>query len=310
MFRFVFKRLILLIPIMLCVSLLAFSLVRAMPGDAASAYLVAAGIPPSDAATAAVNEKLGLDQPFFVQYYNWMIDVLHFDFGNSFINKKPVGQELIGCLSNTMQLALTAMLMVLTLSVPLGFLSARNPNGIIDNVGRVFAFIGCSMPSFWLGFLLVQLFSLKLGILPVSGMGNWEHLILPSLTLSVLYIATYSRVLRNSLLENMNKRFVMYSRARGISEKRVFGTHVFRTSLIPTVTTLGVNFGHMLAGTVIIEVIFSWPGAGRLIVESITARDFPMIQGFIIVMALLFIVINLITDIICAALDPRIRMDG
>ncbi len=310
MLKYATKRLLLLIPILLGVSIISFMLVRAMPGDAATAYLVASGIPPSEAAVAAATEKLGLDDPILTQYGNWLFDVLHLDFGTSYVNNKSVRDELLGSLGNTMQLVGASLLLSLVLSIPLGIGAALRPNGKIDHFGRVFSFVGSSMPSFWLGFLLVQLFSLQLGLLPVSGMGGIRNLILPSLTMSVLYIATYSRVLRNSLLENMGKRFVLYSRARGIGEKRVIGTHVFRTSLIPVVTSLGVSFAHMMGGSVIVETIFSWPGIGRLIVSSISARDFPMIQGYIILIAVVFILTNLLVDLACAMLDPRIRIGG
>lgn len=310
MLKYALKRLIMLIPILLGVSIIAFLLVRAMPGDAATSYLMAANIPPTKEAIAAATIKLGLDKPIIQQYGIWLWNVLHLDFGYSYATNKPVNLELFGALANTMQLALVALLWTLLISAPLGIMAALRPDGKMDHFGRFFAFIGASMPSFWLGFLLMELFSIKLGVLPVSGMGDWKHLILPSFTLAVLYIATYSRILRNSLLENMSRRFVLYSRARGVDEKRVIGTHVLRNSLIPVVTSLGVNFAHMLAGTVIIESIFSWPGIGRLIIASITGRDFPVIQGYIVVMTVVFIIANLLADMACAALDPRIRIDG
>ncbi|MEG2658650.1 MAG: ABC transporter permease subunit [Clostridiales bacterium] len=309
MLKFVIKRLLLLIPIVIAISLVAFSLVRLIPGNTAAAYLTAAGIPPTDDAIIAVTHELGLDKPFFTQYFQWLKDAIHFDFGTSFLNNKPVSVEILGAFANTMKLVLVSIIMMLSMSIPLGIFTALFPNGKIDNFGRVFAFIGTSMPSFWLGLLLVQLFSVQLGWFPVSGMGGIKHLILPSFTLAVLYIATYSRVLRNSLLENMGKRYVLFSRARGIKESRIIGNHVFRTSLTPVITTLGVNFGNMLAGTIIIEIIFSWPGIGRLILGSITGRDLPMIQGYIVLMSMVFITINLLADVLCAALDPRIRLE-
>jgi ABC-type dipeptide/oligopeptide/nickel transport system permease component len=297
-------------PVMLGVSILAFLLVRAMPGDAATAYLLSAGVQPSKAAVAAITKQFGLDRPLPVQYLDWIEDVLRFDFGDSFHDHKPVGPKVWTAFKNTIRLSGFALVIMLTLSGALGYFSALKPNGVMDAFGRIFAFAGSSMPSFWLGLLLVQFFSLKLKLLPVSGIGGFRYYILPAVSLAVLYVAIYSRVLRNSMLENMGKRFVLYSRARGLSEKRIIGAHVFRTSLVPVITTLGVTMGHMLGGTVIVEVVFSWPGIGRLIVNSITGRDFPVIQGYIILMSLLFLTINLVTDIICASLDPRIRMDG
>ncbi|MDR0723123.1 MAG: ABC transporter permease, partial [Treponema sp.] len=298
MLKYVLKRLLMVFPVMFGVSILAFLLVRAMPGDAATAYLLSAGVQPSKEAVASITKRLGLDRPLPVQYLDWMRDVLRFDFGESFHDQRPVGSKIWTAFQNTIGLSGFSLVITLIVSGFLGYFSALYPNSAADNFGRVFAFMGSSMPSFWLGVLLVQLFSLKLKWLPVSGMGSFRHYILPALSLAVLYIAMYSRVLRNSMLENMGKRFVLYSRARGLSEGRIIGGHVFRTSLVPVITTLGVTMGHMLGGTVIVEVVFSWPGIGRLIVDSITARDFPVIQGYIILMSMLFLTINLVTDII------------
>lgn len=307
MLKYTIKRLLLLIPILFLVSVFAFGLVRLMPGSAEMAYLQAAGIPPSEAALESASEELGLDRPVHIQYFEWVKEAVRLDFGTSYMNNKEVKAEVLGALKNTMQLAGCSTWIILVLSVPMGVLSAVRANRELDNVNRVLAFLGSSMPSFWLGPLLVQLFCLKLGWFPVQGMGTWRNLILPSVTMAVLYIAAYSRTLRNSLLENMNKRFVLYSRARGISEKKIVTNHVLRTSLIPAVTTFGVNFGHMMAGTAIVEVLFSWPGLGRLCVSSVNSRDFPMIQGYIVLMAVIFIVVNLVTDLITVALDPRMR---
>lgn len=309
MFKYTVKRLLMVFPVMFGVSILAFLLVRVMPGDAATAYLLSAGTSPSKESVAAVTKRFGLDRPLPVQYADWLGDVLRFDFGNSFSDNKPVGPKLWEAFKNTVGFSAFSLVIVIVLSGVLGYFSAQKPNGAIDNFGRVFAFTASSMPSFWLGLLLVQLFSLKLKLLPVSGIGGFRHYVLPAFSMAVLYIAIYSRVLRNSMLENMGKRFVLYGRARGLSERRIIGTHVFRTSLVPVITTLGVTMGHMMGGTVIVESVFSWPGIGRLIIGAITSRDFPVIQGYIIMMSLLFLLINLLTDFICASLDPRIRLD-
>lgn len=305
--KYVLKRLLILIPILFLVSIIAFGLVRLMPGNAEVAYLQAAGIPPSEELIETVRKDMGYDRPLPVQYFEWLGKALHFDFGISYATKKEVGPELLGSLQYTAQLAGFSSLIVLAVSIPMGIWSAVKANKAPDNVNRVIAFVGASMPSFWLGPLLVQLFALALGWLPVQGATSFRHLILPAITMSVLYFATYSRLLRNSLLENMHKRFVTYSRARGVSENKIVTNHVLRTSMIPVVTTFGINFGHMIAGSTIVEVLFSWPGLGRLIVGSIAARDFPMIQGYIVLMAVVFILVNLATDLITVALDPRMR---
>ncbi len=307
MAKYVIKRLLILIPILFLVSIIAFGLVRMMPGNAEVAYLQAAGIPPTEELIETVRKDMGYDRPLPVQYFEWLGKAIRLDFGVSYATKKAVGPELMGALRYTAQLAGFSSLIVLGVSIPMGIWSAVKANKAPDNVNRVIAFVGSSMPSFWLGPLLVQLFALALGWLPVQGATSFRHLILPAITMSVLYIATYSRLLRNSLLENMNKRFVTYSRARGISENKIVTNHVLRNSMIPVVTTFGINFGHMIAGSTIVEVLFSWPGLGRLIVGSIAARDFPMIQGYIVLMAVIFILVNLATDLITVALDPRMR---
>lgn len=307
MLKYVVKRILLIIPILFLVSVFAFGLVRLMPGNAEMAFLQAAGIPPSDEALEHAAEELGLNRPITEQYTEWLGKAVHLDFGESFTSHKVVREEVLGALRNTAILAGFSTLLILIISVPMGVLSAVRADKELDHMNRILAFLGSSMPSFWLGPLLVQLFCLKLGWFPVQGFGTIRHLILPGFTMAVLYIATYSRTLRNSLLENMNRRFVMYSRARGISEKKIVMNHVLRTSLIPAVTTFGVNFGHMMAGTAIVEILFSWPGIGRLCVGSITSRDYPMIQGYIVVISVIFVLVNLITDLITVALDPQMR---
>ncbi len=307
MAKYVIKRLLILIPILFLVSIIAFGLVRLMPGNAEVAYLQAAGIPPTEELIETVRKDMGYDRPLLVQYFDWLGKAVRLDFGISYASKKVVSEELFGALQYTAKLAGFSSLIVLAVSIPMGIVSAVKSNKAPDNVNRVVAFVGASMPSFWLGPLLVQLFSLTLGWLPVQGAMSFRHLILPSITMSVLYIATYSRLLRNSLLENISKRFVTYSRARGVSENKIITNHVLRTSMIPVVTTFGINFGHMIAGSTIVEVLFSWPGLGRLIISSIAARDFPMIQGYIVLMAVIFILVNLATDLITVVLDPRMR---
>ncbi|EPZ57446.1 binding--dependent transport system inner membrane component family protein [[Clostridium] sordellii ATCC 9714] len=209
-----------------------------------------------------------------------------------------------------MMLAATSLLWIFVISIPLGMYSAIHPGKKVDNLSRIFAFVGSSMPTFWLGFLLVQFFSIKLGILPVAGAEKLSNIILPSITLAFGYIPTYSRILRNSLLENMKSPSVTYARARGISERKILFNNVLRNSLIPTITSLGMNFGGMLSGSVIVENVFSWPGLGRVIVGSISQRDYPMIQGYIILMAVIFILSNLLADLACASIDSRIRLEG
>lgn len=271
--RYVFKRLLSLIPILFAVSVIAFLLVRIMPGDAATAYLTSANIPVKDKNIEMAMSNLGLDKPLITQYFYWISDVICLDFGASYITKDLVFNELISGLKYTIALTIAALFWLFTISVPLGIFSAKYAGKKIDSFGRFFSFLGSAMPSFWLGFLLVQLFSIKLGVLPVAGAEKFPNIILPSITLAIGYIPTYSRILRNSLLENMNQQSVIYARARGIRENRILLNHVLRSSLTPIITSLGMNFGGMLAGSLIVENVFSWPGMGRIITGAISQRD-------------------------------------
>lgn len=271
--RYVFKRLLSLIPILFAVSVIAFLLVRIMPGDAATAYLTSANIPVTDKNIEMAMSNLGLDKPLITQYFYWISDVICLDLGASYITKDLVFNELISGLKYTIALTIAALFWLFTISVPLGIFSAKYAGKKIDSFGRFFSFLGSAMPSFWLGFLLVQLFSIKLGVLPVAGAEKFPNIILPSITLAIGYIPTYSRILRNSLLENMNQQSVIYARARGIRENRILFNHVLRSSLTPIITSLGMNFGGMLAGSLIVENVFSWPGMGRIITGAISQRD-------------------------------------
>lgn len=308
--KYVLKRLITLVPILIGISVVAFLLVRIMPGDAATAYLTTANIPVTEKNIQIAMANLGLDKPIIVQYLDWIKNVIQFNLGTSYISKNLVSQELLSGLKYTMMLAATSLLWIFVISIPLGMYSAIHPGKRVDNLSRIFAFIGSSMPAFWLGFLLVQFFSIRLGILPVAGAEKLSNIILPSITLAFGYVPTYSRLLRNSLLENMRSQSVTYARARGISERKILFNNVLRNSLIPIITSLGMNFGGMLSGSVIVENVFSWPGLGRVIVGSISQRDYPMIQGYIILMAVIFILSNLLADLACASIDSRIRLEG
>lgn len=308
--KYIIKRLLQLIPILLVVSILAFGLVRVLPGGAAVAYLTARNIAPTKESIAAAEEYLGLNQPLLTQYFIWLKGAAAFDFGVSYASNKAIAPEILGALRNTMGLAAAAMVWLVLISVPLGIFSAKKPNSAFDHFSRGFAFLGASAPSFLVGFLLVLLFSVKLNLLPSFGKRNFTSYIMPSLTLALGYIASYSRILRNSLLENMRSTNVLYARARGLKEKRVFSAHTLRNSMIPVVTNFCLSVGGMLAGSVIVEDVFSWPGMGRLIISSIEARDYPMIQAYVVIMALLYITINLVADILCAAINPKIRYEA
>jgi peptide/nickel transport system permease protein/nickel transport system permease protein len=265
-------------------------------------------VPPTEEAVALVRAELGLDKPLHLQYINWLAKVVRLDFGKSFVTRAPVWEEIVRCFPATLQLTLASMLLVVAMSIPTGVLAALYKDSFFDQLSRILAFIGASIPSFWLGFMLMYLFALKLDLLPALGRGGISNLLLPSITLALYYVAAFTRLLRTSMLENLNKNHVLYARARGLKERLVVSRHVLKNALLPVVTAFGMSLGHMLAGAVIVENVFAWPGLGRLCVSSIFNRDYPVIQCYLLIMAVIFVVCNLLVDIILSILDPRIRM--
>lgn len=308
--RYILKRLALLPLILLAVSLVVFLILRLGQGDPAMTYLRLSNIPPTDEAIAVARELLGLNKPLPVQYMDWLSRALHLDFGISYVTKNPVLEEILYYLPNTLILALGSMLFTLVISVPLGVGSALNKDGWFDHATRGVSFFGVSMPNFWLGFILVWVFSVKLGWLPSMGMGGFRHMILPVVTMSFMSLAINTRLIRSSMLDNMHSRYVLYARARGVPESAVVGRHVLVNSLIPVITAVGMHAGELLGGAVIAETIFAWPGAGRYAVSAIYNRDYPVMQCFILIMTTIFVTLNLAVDICYAWLDPRIRYEG
>ncbi|SMD01520.1 nickel ABC transporter permease subunit NikB [Sporomusa malonica] len=310
MLDYIVKRLLSLIPVLVGISIITFLILRLTPGDPAEAYLRLSQIPPTEAAVAAVRVELGLDRPVVVQYGDWLVKALTLDFGKSYATHRPVWDEMMFLLPSTAQLAGVSLLFTLVISIPMGIFSALYKDGWFDNFCRVIAFTSAAMPNFWLGFMLMYFFALKLDLLPTLGRGSWEHFILPAVTLSFSYIATYIRLLRTSMLENLDQQFVLYARARGLKESWVIGRHVLKNAMLPVVTALGMSIGHLLSGSVIVESVFSWPGIGRFCVSAILNRDYPVVQCFVLMMAVVFVTANLLVDIAYAWLDPRIRLKG
>lgn len=310
MTRYIGRQLVSLIVLLFFVSVAAFVLVRLLPGDAATAYLNSINAPLTEEAIAEVEKELGLDDPLPVQYGKWLMQVLEGDLGFSYQTRRPVTEELAADLRYTGILALTALGWVLALSLILGVLSARHAGGAVDMVIRAFTFLGSAMPKFWLGFLAVSLFALRWKLLPVQGATTWKHLVLPSLTVACSYIATYTKLLRNSILEVQSSPFVRHARARGFSKGYVMVRHVIPNALTPVFTTLGLHLGGILSGSVIVENVFAWPGLGRMCVDAVAARNYPMIQGYILLLSVIFVTANLLCDLICAAFNPKLRVGG
>lgn len=295
---------------MLGVSLLTFSISRLAPGDPAEILLRERGQDPTLEAIAAVREELGLHQPLAMQYLHWLGRVLRGDLGRSFRSGRPVLGELTGRFPATLQLTLAGLSVMLLIALPVGILAAVYKNRALDHASRIFALLGTSMPSFWLGLLLIYYLSVQLSLLPVMGRGTAAHLILPALTLGTGMAATYARLLRAGMLEVLGQDYITAARSRGLGENLIIIRHALKNALLPVVTAFGMSLGHMLGGTVIVETIFAWPGLGRYIVESIFNRDYPVIQGYVLFMALVFVLLNLLVDLSYRFFDPRIRMEG
>ncbi len=290
------------------ISFLTFLLTYLAPGDPAEAMYEAAGILPTEQQLETARLSMGLDKPFAVQYFNWISGVLRGDLGTSFSKSIPVAAALGQRLMPTLKVALLSMAMMLAVSVPLGVISAVHRDGAADYIVRFLAFFGISVPGFWLGLLLMRFFGLTLRWLPVvSAKAGFKEMILPCLTLAIAMSAKYTRQVRASVLEELSQDYVIGARARGVPYRRILWRHVFKNSLLPLITLLGISFGSLLGGTSIVEIIFSYPGLGNLAVDAVRARDYPLIQGFVLWIALIYMVVNLAVDLSYDLIDPRIR---
>ncbi|MBA5941944.1 MAG: ABC transporter permease [Methanophagales archaeon] len=310
MLTYIVRRIGLMIFIMLGVSIITFSMMHFVPGDPAEVIAIERYGEEVTADTIAhVRTELGLDQPVYIQYLRWLSNVLQGDLGYSFRTDRPVLDEILARLPATIQLALAGMLASLLISIPVGIISATRQYSAVDNVSMFGALLGVSMPNFWLGLLLILFFSVYLGWLPVFGRGGIEHLILPAITLGTGMAAITTRLIRSSMLEVLSQDYIQTARAKGLKERVVVYKHALKNAMIPVATVVGLQFGSLLEGAVIVEVIFAWPGIGRLLVDSIFARDFMVIQGCLLFIAAMFVLVNLLVDVFYAYLDPRIRYE-
>ena len=255
-----------------------------------------------------IRAELGLDQPFIVQYTNWLSGVLHGDMGISYVMKKPVFDEFMKRLPNTISLTISSIVVTFFVSVPLGILSAVKQNKFTDYIIRFCSFVGNSVPGFFLSLVLIYVFALKLNWFPVMGDDGVKSLVLPTLTLSIAMSAKYTRQIRATVLEELNKDYVLGLRSRGIKEKRILYVNILKVALLTVVTLLGLSIGSLLGGTAIVESIFMWNGVGKMAVDAINMMDYPIIQAYVMWMAIIFVFINLITDILYNFLDPRIKL--
>jgi peptide/nickel transport system permease protein len=304
--RFLARRLALTIPVLLGVATLVFSLIHFIPGDPALAMLGETAAPED---VAELRTRLGLDRPLLEQYGSFLAGVMKGDLGTSLRTSQPVTEAILERLPATFELAAAAMIVAIAVSIPLGIVAAVWRGTAIDHGATTLALLGVSIPNFWLGPLLAIVFAVELGWLPVSGRGTWAHLVLPAISLGAALAAILARMTRATLLEELREQYVMAARARGASRARSVGRHAFRNSLIPVVTLLGLQFGAVLTGAVITETVFSWPGIGRLLIQSIGFRDYPLVQGCILLIAITYVGVNLLTDLVYGVLDPRIRYE-
>ena len=306
MARFLLRRIVLTVPVLLGVATLVFSLIHLVPGDPVQAMLGESASPQD---IMELRARLGLDRPLHVQYGAFLRGLAAGNLGTSLRTNQPVAKAIAERLPATFELAFAAMAVAVVFAIPLGIIAAARAGTGIDRMATTLALLGISVPNFWLGPLLAIVFSVTFGWLPVSGRGTPAHLVLPAITLGAPLAAVLARMTRASVLEELRELYVLAARARGLSRARAILRHAFRNSLIPIVTVLGLQFGAVLTGAVITETIFAWPGVGRLLIQSISFRDYPLVQGCILLIAITYVSMNLLTDVVYGFLDPRIRYE-
>ncbi len=304
--QFLIRRLLASVVVLLGVSTLIFFMIHLIPGDPAAVML---GVRATPDRVAELRESMGLNEPLLVQYAGFFAGLARGDLGRSFRTNRPVGFEIRVRMWPTIQLALTGIGLALVIGVTSGVLAASRRDTWVESLVMIIAMVGISVPNFVFGMLLILFFSIRLGWLPTMGYGTWQHLVAPTLSLGFLYSAIIARIVRSSMVEILGMDYIRSARAKGLSERVVLYKHALKNGMIPVVTIAGLYLGVLLGGTVVVETLFSWPGLGRLAVESILARDYPMIQGIILVIASGFVIINLIVDLLYGVLDPRIRYE-
>ncbi len=306
MWRYILKRVVLALPVLLGVSVVVFVAIRLIPGDPAQ---LMAGQAATQEVVQQIRQSLGLDQPLPVQYLYFLRNVVRGDLGRSLFNGAPVAEELAQRFPRTVRLALASMAVASLIGIPAGILAATRRSTWVDTAVMLVALAGVSVPVFWLGLNLILLFSVRLQWLPSFGYETWRHLVLPSLTLGAASTAIVARMTRSAMLEVLGQDYVRTARAKGLAERVVVNRHALRNALIPVVTVLGLQLGTLLSGAVLTETVFAWPGIGRLLVEAVLARDYPIIQGATLLIAATFVVLNVAVDVLYGLLDPRIRYE-
>lgn len=297
------------VPLLIGITFLCFAFINLIPSDPAEVALRVRQTPViSEEAIREVRAELGLDDPFLLRYARWLKDCLSLNFGVSYTNpSRTVAEEIGRCLPATLSLAGLSLVFVVGLSLPIGFLSAAYRDSWFDRVIRGSVFMTTAMPPYWVGLLLIWIFSIKLDLLPTSGNGGFRHLLLPAFTVALTYISTYIRLIRNNMLENMKQDYVLYGNARGLPQRIILTKHILKNSLQSCITAVGMSIPQLISGTIVVENVFAWPGVGKLCIASIFNRDYPVIQVYVLMVGLLFVLFNLIFDIVQCAADPRLR---
>ena len=304
MLSYIVRRLFQSIGVLLGVTILVFCLIQFIPGGPA---LMILGEDATAEQIAMVNHKLGLDQPLHVQYLDWLAKVCRGDFGRSFQDNREILPDLLSRMPATLELLAAAMFVAMLIGIPIGIVSAVKRNSFLDNAGRVFALLGVSMPSFWIGLLLILVFAKDLRWLPSAGRDGWACVIMPALALGLSMAGILMRMVRSSVLEVLREDYLKTARAKGLSERVVILKHAMRNAILPVITTIALQVGNLLGGTVVIETVFAWPGIGRFCYMRMLQRDIPTIMGNLLLYALLVCILNIITDLLYAWSDPRIR---
>jgi len=313
--QYLIRRLLSMLAVLFGVSILVFGMIHITPGDPAR---IMAGAAAGEESVQALRRQLGLDRPVHVQYLLWIGNVLRGSLGESIVLRRPVLDEVVQRFGHTVLLASGAIVISFAVGIAIGVMSAARRGSLIDRATIVLATVGLSLPSFWFGLVLIIVFSLKLGVLPGTGMTSpvggggaldiARHLLLPSSALAVVPLAVIARYTRSAMLDVIQQEYVTTARAKGLAELRVLGRHVFKNALVAIVTMLGLQTGFLLAGAVYIENVFSWPGVGQMLVDAILKRDFPLVQGGVLLVATTYVLINLATDLLYVYMDPRIRL--
>jgi len=305
MYDYFIRRLLQLVPVLLGVTIIVFGMVRLIPGDPAQ---IVAGTNATIEDIQSIRQKLSLDKPLVEQYFIYMKNIFKGDLGTSIRTRRPVLEEMIPRYGNSLLLASCSVVIMLLLGITTGILSAVKQGSWIDYISMVISLFGVSMPVYWFGLMLMLVFSVHLGLFPTTGIGTFKHLVLPSLALGAHSTAVVARLTRSSMLEVIRQDYIRTARAKGLDEYSVILQHALKNALIPVVTIVFLRFGTLLGGAVLAETVFAWPGIGLLMIEAIGSRDYPMVQGCVLMVSVSFVLINLITDLIYPFIDPRIRL--